>query len=307
MSIYSNVNEQDLNNLRKLAQQQKEQRALKIKNRILKQTHDKKLAESLSPITDKIDDTSKKLGEFIEESTQNLENVIKENNTPQLAIENTPTIQPAIENTPIHQPIEDNEGSVYSVELENTLNNMKDNAGFFKTHYDEQRGWMLNNIPIKSPGGTKIQIYGDEYDLTKGIRNVLTKKTHKSIKSLTDNEKVVLREFLSKTGYYSRKPTKGKPSGLDNYIKNELDDDVRKILDLDTQPKSKLKGKGVEKIIIPSNIIDIYTRLEVLLGLKLSGHTDTLTEASNLIDELYKPGEIQNKQQYRNALDKFSN
>ena len=67
-----------------------------------------------------------------------------------------------------------------------------------------------------------------------------------------------------------------------------------------------LQGRGIEKIIIPSNIIDIYTRLEVLLGLKLSGHTDTLTEASNLFDELYKRGEIQNKQQYRNALNKFS-
>ena len=65
-----------------------------------------------------------------------------------------------------------------------------------------------------------------------------------------------------------------------------------------------LKGQGV-KIIIPSNIIDIYIRLEVLLGLKLSGHTDTLTEAINLIDELYKLGEIQTKQQYRNALNKF--
>ena len=39
---------------------------------------------------------------------------------------------------------------------------------------------------------------------------------------------------------------------------------------------------------MPSIIIDIYNRLEILLGLKLSGHTDTLTEASNLIDELYK-------------------
>ena len=37
----------------------------------------------------------------------------------------------------------------------------------------------------------------------------------------------------------------------------------------------------------------------------MSGHTDTLTEASNLIDELCKRGEIQNKQQYRNALNKF--
>ena len=41
MSIFSNVTEQGLDNLRKLPQQQKEQRAIKIKNRILKQTHDK--------------------------------------------------------------------------------------------------------------------------------------------------------------------------------------------------------------------------------------------------------------------------
>ena len=75
-----------------------------------------------------------------------------------------------------------------------------------------------------------------------------------------------------------------------------------RILNLDT----KLKGRGVEKIIIPSNIIDIYTRLEILLGLKLSGHIDTLTKASNLIDELYKKGEIQNERQYRNALNKFN-
>ena len=44
MSIYSNVAEQDLINLRKLAEQQKNQRAEKLKNRILKQTHDAKLA-----------------------------------------------------------------------------------------------------------------------------------------------------------------------------------------------------------------------------------------------------------------------
>ena len=62
-------------------------------------------------------------------------------------------------------------------------------------------------------------------------------------------------------------------------------------MNLDT----KLSGKRVYKTIIPSTIIDIYTRLEVLLGLKLSGHTDTLTEASNLIDELYKRGKIQTK------------
>ena len=40
MSIYSNVTEQDMINLRQLSEQQKNQRALEIRNRILKTTHD---------------------------------------------------------------------------------------------------------------------------------------------------------------------------------------------------------------------------------------------------------------------------
>ena len=214
MSIYSDVPEQDLINLRKLAEQQKDQRALKIKNRILKQTHDEKLAETLSPITKKLEEIRKNLGDVIKESTQNLGNVIKKNDTP--------TIQTAIENTPIHQPIEENERRIYDVQIENTLNTMADNTGFFKTHYDQQRGWMLNNIPIKSPGGTKILVDENEYDLTKGIRNVIIKKTSKSLKSLNDNEKVVSRDLLSKTGYYSRNQQKENHQGLIILIKTSL-------------------------------------------------------------------------------------
>ena len=297
MSIYSNVTEQDLINLRKLADQQKEQRALKVKNRILKQTHDVKLAESLSHITEKLDESSKKLSEVIKESTQNLGNVIKENNTPQPAIENTP--QPAIENTP--QPIEDNEGSVYAVELENTLNKMTDNTGFFITHHDPQRGWMINNHPIKMSKGTSVKINENKYNITLGLQKVFTDHSYDAAKSMSDREKVIFRDILLKTGYYKHKPGKGRMQGRDRYIRYELDNDVIKIMDLNT----KLKGRGVEKSIIPNNIIDIYTRLEILLGLKLSGHTDTLTEASALIDQLYKMGDIQNEQEYRNALDKF--
>ena len=48
MSIYSNVTEQDLINLRQLAEQQKKQRALRFKNLILKRTHDKKFVIGLS-------------------------------------------------------------------------------------------------------------------------------------------------------------------------------------------------------------------------------------------------------------------
>ena len=293
MSFYSNVTEKDSDNLRKLAIQQKNERALKIKNRILKQTHDKKIAESLSPITepiterlDKFNESTQELGEIIKKSKPAIEN------TPQLAIENTPTTQ---------QPIENNEGKVYDVELENTLNKMIDNTGFFKTLYDPQRGWILNNYPIKMQGGTKLEINENEYNITPGLQKVFTDTKYETAKSMSDMEKVVFRDILQKTNYNTYKLGKGNMSGRERYIRYELDDEVRRILKLD----KKLKGRGIEKIIIPSNIIDIYTRLEVLLGLKLSGHTDTLTETSNLIDELYKRGEIRNKQQYRNALNKF--
>ena len=76
--------------------------------------------------------------------------------SPHLAIENTPTT---------HQPIGNIEGVIYDVELENTLKYMeKDNTGFFKTHLDPQRGWMLNNYPIKTSGGTEVEIIGNKYN-----------------------------------------------------------------------------------------------------------------------------------------------
>ena len=65
------------------------------------------------------------------------------------------------------------------------------------------------------------------------------------------------------------------------------------------------KAKELKKFIKPSNITNIYSKLELLLGLKFSGHTDKLTEVSDLTDEIYKRGEIQTESQYRNALNKF--
>ena len=167
-------------NLRKLAEQQKNQQALKIKNRILKQTHDIKLAQSLSPITNKLDETSKKLGAVIKESTQNLGTVIKENNSPQLAVENTPTTL---------QPIENNEASTYDVELENALNNMKKNTGFLKTKHDPEHGWMLNNHPINILRGTEIEIKGNEYNITSDLQEVFTETTNIPLKKLNDKNR----------------------------------------------------------------------------------------------------------------------
>ena len=169
MSIYSNVTEQDLINLRKLAEKQKNQRALMIKDRTLKQTHDVKLAEFLSPITKKLDE--------VKETTQKLRDVFKESQpkTPQLAIENTPTT---------HQPIENNEVKIYDVKLENTSNKMEDNTGFFKTHHDPERGWMWNGYPIEISSGTEVEINGKKFNLAPGFQKLLVQTFNIPLKKI---------------------------------------------------------------------------------------------------------------------------
>ena len=274
MSIYSNITEKDLDNLRKLASQEKNQRALKIRNRILKQTHDEKLAESLSPITgrlDKVNKSTKELGD---------------------AIANTQT--PAIENT------------IVSNSLRDTLSFMKKSKNFFKFEQDGNK-ILWNKIPIKPLGGNRISINEKEYDIKPNIQNYFT-NTRLTTKHMDDDDKSTVYDMLKDIGFYSIRHKKGKKSFRMKDALYNLPNEMDKIRNLplpaiENEPDN-LQGEGV-KIIIPSNIIDIYTRLEVLLGLKLSGHTDTLTEASNLIDDLYKRGEFQNKQQYRNALNKF--
>ena len=136
MGIYSNVTEQDLINLRKLAERQKNQRAKKIKNRILKQTHDVKLAEILSPITKKLDEVKKsteKIGDVFKESQQE---------TPQLAAEKTHEAIP-IENEQMQH------GVIYDTSLENTLNNMKNNTGFFNIEESDDGDTFWNGFLVE--------------------------------------------------------------------------------------------------------------------------------------------------------------
>ena len=131
MSIYSNVTEKDLENLRKLAEQQKEQRVEKTKNIILKETHDVKLAESLSPITKRLDEvnkSTKELGEIVKKSqpSQNIKTIFK----------NSESQTPAIDNTSNSQSLRD------------TLSFMKKSKNFFKLEQDDGKVFW-NKIPIK--------------------------------------------------------------------------------------------------------------------------------------------------------------
>ena len=140
MSIYSNVTKQDLINLRKLAEQQKEQQALKIQNKILKQTHNVKLAESLSPITKKLDEVNKSTQQFflpisnkldtINKSTQKAGDIVKESNSE----------------------------IIPSILSQDTFKSLAEAHNSLKINKDEDDNMKILGVPIKFLGGDKIQV-----------------------------------------------------------------------------------------------------------------------------------------------------
>ena len=168
-------------------------------------------------------------------------------------------------------------------------------------------GATILGVPIYTLGGDTIQIKDNVYDLTPELYKALSYTGYDGKTMKNENDILMLNNIIRDLGYTGVGDYQSKRKAfLTETLPRLVEEIQNRTFEEITDESNDLQGEGV-KIIIPNNIIDIYTRLEVLLGLKLSGHTDTLIEASNLIDELYKRDEIQNKQQYRNALNKFSN
>ena len=294
MSVYSNVTENDLINLHKIAEQLKEQRALKIKNRISKQTHDMKLVESLSPITKKLTEvnkSTKKLGDILKESNseigKNQEVVPVEIDSEEEKIQIKTRALP-----------NSNEFSTLMMETLGALMNSKNSLKLIPD--DSGRASFLE-VPINTLGGDRIQVKGNVYDLTPDLYKALSYTGYTGNTVKKENDILMMNNIIRDIGYTGDGDRESKRKTFLTITLPKLVGEIQKR----TFDEFDLEGQGV-KIVIPSNIIDINTRLEIFFGLKLSGHTDTLTEASNLIDELYKRGEIQIKQQYRDALNKFS-
>ena len=195
---------------------------------------------------------------------------------------------------------------MFSDQMKKTLGRLMFSANSLKINITPSGATILG-VPISTLGGDRIQIKDNIYDLTPEIYRALSFTGYEGKTMKNANDILMLKNIIRDLGYTGRKDYQSKRKTFLTETLPKLDEEIqnRTYEEITLDSDNDLQGDGI-KIIIPSNIIDIYTRLEVPLGLKPSGHTNTLTEASNLIDELYKRGEMKNKQQYRNALNKFS-
>ena len=182
-----------------------------------------------------------------------------------------------------------------------TLGALMNSKNSLKLIPDDSGRTSILGVPINTLGGDRIQIKDNVYDLTPEIYKSPSSTGYTGNTMKNENDFLMMNNNIRDLDYTGVEDRDSKRKTFLTKTLPMLVEDVQN----KTFDEMDLEGQGV-KIIIPSNIIDIYTRIEVLLGLKLPGHTDTLTEASNLIDELYRRGELQNKQQYRNARNKFS-
>ena len=163
-------------------------------------------------------------------------------------------------------------------------------------------GPTILGVPIYTLGGDKLRIRDKDFELTPEIHKTLSYIGYTGKTMKIESDILMLNNIVKDLGYTGVGDRDSKRKTFHTKKLPKLAEEIQnKTFDEINNDSAVLQGEGL-KLIMPPNIIDNYTRLEILLGLKLSGHTDTLTEASNLIDELYKLGEIQNEKQNQKSL-----
>ena len=194
-------------------------------------------------------------------------------------------IQPAIENTRIHSHKGVPEGRIYDTCSEHTIEIMK--KVIFSFNYTKNlnalyRGRDHNPILqqavwIKLPDSNSLP--NDDLLTFEHILKTVVCNNNKPRGGVTK-----LKRFENFKKIF--------PIGIGN-IEAGIEDECEDLLD-----------QGMKKIN-PSDIFEVWTGLETLLGLTLSENTDTLPDISNLTYDISKKDEKQNEKNYRIALENF--
>ena len=101
---------------------------------------------------------------------------------------------------------------------------------------------MWNGYPIKISSGTEEEIVGKKFNITPGIQKVLTDTSNIPLKKLNDKDKEIFINYFESLDFENYKAIRGEyKTGTHKQSKTNFE-------------KYNLKGQGIDKIIIPSNI-----------------------------------------------------
>ena len=182
----------------------------------------------------------------------------------------------------------------------------------FKIVKDNRGRVMINDGFLNVMGGNDVKFGENIYELTPEIQKALTETSYNFDKR-SDKDIISFNRIQCEINY---NPNDDRKSKRRDYLRDKLQSRVQTILnppkasiasresDEYESLESDIEGNVTKIIVIPEKSDEIWTRLQVPLGLKLAGHTDFLIEASQLLDALFKKGVTETEQPYRNAIDK---
>ena len=148
------------------------------------------MVESLSPITKKLDETTKKLGDVIKES--NSEN---ENNQEIVTVE----IESDDENIQTNLRALPN-SSMFSDQMTKTLGRLMSSANSLKIN-STPSGATILGVPIDTLGGDRIQLKDNIYDLTPEIYKALSYTGYEGKNLKNENDILMLYNIINDLGY----------------------------------------------------------------------------------------------------------
>ena len=153
----------------------------------------------------------------------------------------------------------------------------------FKIVKDNRGRVMINDVFLNVMGGNDVKFGENIYELTPQFQKALTETSY-NFDEMSDKDIISFNRIQCEINY---NPNDDRKSKRRDYLRDKLQSRVQTILN---PPKASIASResdeyeslesdiegNVTKInVIPEKSDEIWTTLQVPLGLKLAGHTDT--------------------------------
>ena len=274
MTYYTPTNIEDLEKLKKIINQKKDIKKLRLNNKILKTTQNYDLADQYAPITKLQEKQTEVIKQGQDDQKQAFETL--------KAITAPTTQDETLES--IEGPSEDEDTpNIFSMDGDisdkiSALLNEDNTHAKFKFTKENFNNYKVNENPFKIIDN-KIKFNDLEFEITPLFLQLFMRSNKADFTQLSDEEKEALVEFVDYAG------------GLGRDVKSNL----YKALKFVEEPHyQNIEGQGTSFVFLSSDPNNLVERLEVLVGESFAGNKNAYREASAILAELLRMEEITN-------------
>ena len=274
MTYYTPTNIEDLEKLKKIINQKKDIKKLRLNNKILKTTQNYDLADQYAPITKLQEKQTEVIKQGQDDQKQAFETL--------KAITAPTTQDETLES--IEGPSEDEDTpNIFSMDGDisdkiSALLNEDNTHAKFKFTKENFNNYKVNENPFKIIDN-KIELNDLEFEITPLFLQLFMRSNKADFTQLSDEEKEALVEVVDYAG------------GLGRDVKSNL---YKALKFVEESQYQNIEGQGTSFVFLSSDPNNLVERLEVLVGESFAGNKNAYREASAILAELLRMEEITN-------------